>query len=269
MPAEVTDLCHRCLRKDPTLRPGAPEAAAVLAAAAGLRVVADERAHAAAAPAVDGEPSAVLIPPAGLRAGSPGTHPGAAKAGPRRRRALVATGAAVVAAGLVAAAFTAGPPAQEHTTAAAASPAAAGTPGADASASAPDATAGAVPSVGTGTTTAGGAPGGGSTTRGGAQPGPQPTGGNPAPTTAPTTPDDQPTPEERILSSVGGSVRAICTTGGLAHLLSWEPAETYQTAKVEAGPATRARIAFKNAEQTVRMTVSCTGGVPSATIGVG
>ncbi|MEV4510171.1 serine/threonine-protein kinase, partial [Dactylosporangium sp. NPDC049525] len=60
VPDEVVDLCHRCLRKDPALRPGAPEVAAVLAAAAGLRVVADERAHAAAAPAVDGEPSAVL-----------------------------------------------------------------------------------------------------------------------------------------------------------------------------------------------------------------
>ncbi|WP_327003302.1 serine/threonine protein kinase [Dactylosporangium sp. NBC_01737] len=87
VPDEVIDLCHRCLRKDPALRPGAPEVAAVLAAAAGLRVVADERAHAAAAPAVDGEPSAVLIPPAAIRAASPlprPVEPAAETATPRR-----------------------------------------------------------------------------------------------------------------------------------------------------------------------------------------
>ncbi|MFC5002312.1 serine/threonine-protein kinase [Dactylosporangium cerinum] len=268
VPDEVIDLCHRCLRKDPALRPDAPEVAAVLAAAAGLRVVADERAHAAAAPAADGEPSAVLIPPPGVRAAaSTGTPPG-------RRRTLVVTSATVaglVTAGLVVAAFAAGPPAQQQRATAAAAAAAAPstsstvteTPGADA----PSATTAVVPSVGTGPTTAGGGPAGRGPTGGATHPVPQPTGGNPAPTTAPPTPGEPPSPQQRTLSSMGGSVLATCTTGDLAQLLSWEPAETYELVKVEAGPATRARISFKNPEHTVRMQIACRGGIPSATIG--
>ncbi|MFC4039439.1 serine/threonine-protein kinase [Dactylosporangium siamense] len=262
VPDEVIDLCHRCLRKDPALRPDAPEVAAVLAAAAGLRVVADERAHAAAAPATDGEPSAVLIPPPGIRAtASTGTRPA-------RRRAVVVTSATVatlVTAGLVAAAFSTGPPAQQRTATAAASSSPTGT-GAP-SAAAPSATTAVVPSAGTGPTTAGGGPATGGSTGGATRPAPQPTGGNPAPTTAPPTPSDPPSPQQRTLSSMGGSVLATCTTGDLAQLLSWEPAETYQVQRVDAGPANPARILFKSAEHTVRMQVTCKLGVPSAVVG--
>ncbi|MEV0128662.1 serine/threonine-protein kinase [Dactylosporangium sp. NPDC050688] len=268
VPDEVVDLCHRCLRKDPALRPDAPEAAAILAAAAGLRVVADRRAHAAAAPAVDGEPSAVLIPPPGVRAASPlGPPPGR---GPRRPRTLViavGAAAALVAAGLFAAAV-AGPPAGKR--AAATPPSATGAPASQQSPGAPDPTAAGDPTTGgAGTATTDdasplpGQPGPGATT-GGAGPGPTGTGTDPEPTAGPTSPDEQPEPQQRTLSSPGGSVLATCTTDGAAHLLSWEPAETYTVSKVEAGPAIRARIAFKNSEHTVRMTVGCTKGVPSA-----
>ncbi|MDG6103229.1 serine/threonine protein kinase [Dactylosporangium aurantiacum] len=265
VPDDVIDLCHRCLRKDPALRPDAPEAAAILAAAAGLRVVADERAHAAAVPAEDGEPSAVLIPPPGIRAASPSGPPPPAPAPRRPRTLLVAAGAAValIAGGLVAAAV-AGAPTGER--AAATPPSATGSPGAQASPGAP------------GDTSPGGPAGGGTTTAGGGTPpvpgqpgtgvtagtGTEPTGADLEPTAEPTTPDAQPEPQQRTLSSVGGSVLATCTADGAAHLLSWEPAETYTVAKVEAGPAIRARIAFKNSEHTVRMTVGCLKGVPSA-----
>lgn len=273
VPDEVVDLCHRCLRKDPALRPDAPEAAAILAAAAGLRVVADRRAHAAAAPAVDGEPSAVLIPPPGARAAVPlgPPLPGAARRHPRSLVVAVGAAAALVAAGMVAAAV-AGPPVGER--AAATPPSATGSQGSPGSPDAPGTqqppgaqvptAAGGPTAGGGGTATTGGAPQvpGPGTTTGGA--GPEPTGTGPVPTAGPTTPDEQPDPQQRTLSSAGGSVLATCTTGGAARLLSWEPAETYTVSKVEPGPATRARIAFKNSEHTVRMTVGCTKGVPSA-----
>ena len=42
VPDYVIALCNRCLHKDPTRRPSAREAAALLARAAGLRVIEDE-----------------------------------------------------------------------------------------------------------------------------------------------------------------------------------------------------------------------------------
>ena len=65
VPEYVTTLCNRCLSKDPTLRPSAREAAAVLAEGAGMRVVEDqepaqEPAQTPAGPAVDREPSLLI-----------------------------------------------------------------------------------------------------------------------------------------------------------------------------------------------------------------
>ena len=61
VPEYVTVLCNRCLSKDPTQRPSARETAALLAQAAGVRVVDDELAHAVVPPSVAGEPSTVLV----------------------------------------------------------------------------------------------------------------------------------------------------------------------------------------------------------------
>src|SRR4051794_14587440 len=63
VPDHVVDLCNRCLSKDPSLRPSAREAAALLAHGAGLPVVTDEPVPAAAATELEAEPS-VLIRPA-------------------------------------------------------------------------------------------------------------------------------------------------------------------------------------------------------------
>ena len=62
VPEYITELCNRCLSKDPTLRPSARDAAALLARGSGLRVVDDEElADApAAGPAVDREPSLLI-----------------------------------------------------------------------------------------------------------------------------------------------------------------------------------------------------------------
>jgi serine/threonine-protein kinase len=115
-----------------------------------------------------------------------------------------------------------------------------------------------------GAATPGGTPVAGGPTGDGTGPAPEPTGTGEEPPPPTPTPDGEPEPQARTLSSTGGSVRATCTTGGLAHLLSWEPAETFQTNKVEAGPAVRARITFKSPTLDVRMLISCSGGVPSA-----
>ncbi|MEV4639717.1 serine/threonine-protein kinase [Actinoplanes sp. NPDC049548] len=60
VPAYITELCNRCLTKDVTLRPSAREAAALLAQAAGLRVVADEPSPAPAGHAADPTPSVLI-----------------------------------------------------------------------------------------------------------------------------------------------------------------------------------------------------------------
>jgi hypothetical protein len=74
VPDYVTALCNRCLAKDPTERPSAREAAALLAQAAGMRVVEDlPPLVAPGGPAADREPS-VLLP----RARPPAEADGAA-----------------------------------------------------------------------------------------------------------------------------------------------------------------------------------------------
>ena len=112
VPDYVTRLCNRCLSKDPTLRPTAREAAALLAHAAGLRVVEDEPVSKVSA--VDSEPS-VLIRPASAHRGPPPASPAAP------RPAASAQPAAGAAAQLAAAQPAAGAAAQP----AAAQPAAA------------------------------------------------------------------------------------------------------------------------------------------------
>ena len=63
VPDYVTELCNRCLSKDPSMRPSAREAAAVLAQGARLRVVTDETPPGPNAMAFDLEPSVLVRPP--------------------------------------------------------------------------------------------------------------------------------------------------------------------------------------------------------------
>ncbi|MEU4625637.1 serine/threonine-protein kinase [Actinoplanes sp. NPDC023801] len=88
LPAEMADLCRRCLSKDPARRPSAAEAAAVLATAAGL-----DPAILALPGTPDGTPTAVVTE----RDADPATTEAATVPGARRRhRRLAVTSLAVV-----------------------------------------------------------------------------------------------------------------------------------------------------------------------------
>lgn len=271
VPGDVIDLCHHCLRKDPAQRPGARDVAAILAGAAGVLVVEDDLAHTLAPPAVDGEPSAVLVP-------GPAPVAAATTTAVRRRRVRQATAVmTAVAAAILLWLFipvgqpqpgsqaappgpldVTGPPAADVTTA----PTAGGLPGQPTSTPA-----------GTGSTVTGlpGAqPGGPVGTVGTppAGPGQEPTaaapttGAQPVATTAAAPPP--PGPQQRTLSSTGGSVTATCTPTGSAQLLSWTPTKPYKVERVDPGPAPAAVVAFRHGNDIVQMAVTCTGGIPSA-----
>jgi serine/threonine-protein kinase len=69
---------------------------------------------------------------------------------------------------------------------------------------------------------------------------------------------------ERTLSSPGGSVRAVCTSAGLAHILSASATKPYKVERADQTPAAAPVAAFRHGVTTVVMTVTCSGGVPSA-----
>jgi serine/threonine-protein kinase len=267
VPVKVADLCRSCLRKDPADRPSAREVAAVLARAAGIRIVDDELAHSLAPPPVDGEPSSVLVPRPASGVGIPGPS--------RRRRALIlATAATAVAVAVAGTVFWFADPTGSGLGRRAAEPSLTGQPSVDGEppATAPDATSGA-PSAPAGPNTPiigvpvgpAGASGPGAT---GAvptgQPGGVPLDASPTPPTStpPTSPDPPPAVEE-TLSSDGGSVRATCTSGGDAWLLSWTATRPYRVEQVDPGPSQTTTAAFRHGNRTVRMTITCTDGVPS------
>ncbi len=90
--------------------------------------------------------------------------------------------------------------------------------------------------------------------------------GNGGPTATPDEPDpttDAPEPQERTLTSSGGTVRATCPSPGTAHLLSWSATKPYKVDQISEGPASAAVAVFKHGNRRARMTVTCTGGVPS------
>jgi serine/threonine-protein kinase len=83
----------------------------------------------------------------------------------------------------------------------------------------------------------------------------------PAPTT--TAPTTDPPAQERTLSSSAGSVRATCAGPSTAQLLSWSATKPYKVNEVDEGPAASPAVVFKHGNRLVRMTVTCSGGVPS------
>ncbi|MDG4786742.1 serine/threonine-protein kinase [Micromonospora sp. WMMD1102] len=278
VPATVVELCRRCLEKDPERRPAAREVAAVLARSAGVRIVDDELAHSLAPVAVDGEPSTVLVPP------------GAGRRRTRFRAGVLAAGGAAVAvsalllwfvdplgSGLGRSSGGAWPGPSGGPTVGTGPPGTTGgAPGTPANRPEPptplvgapgNPSGGPVPGPATGFPPVGqpgGGPGGG--------PGGDPGGGDPGTPTgpdepAPSTPESPPTtsaPEERTLTSDGGSVRATCTDGG-AWLLSWNPSRPYRTDAVDPGPAPTTMVRFRHGNRTVQMTVTCADGVPTST----
>jgi serine/threonine-protein kinase len=86
----------------------------------------------------------------------------------------------------------------------------------------------------------------------------------PEPTATTTTPPTDPPAETRTLSSSAGSVRATCPSPSTAELLSWSAVKPYKVKDVDAGPGSNAVATFRHGNNVVRMTVTCSGGVPSA-----
>jgi hypothetical protein len=68
-----------------------------------------------------------------------------------------------------------------------------------------------------------------------------------------------------LLSSAGGSVLARCDATR-AYLISWSPQQGYEADDVARGPATRASVLFPMGNRGVRLTVTCAGPVPSASV---
>jgi hypothetical protein len=256
VPGEVVDICRRCLDKEPASRPTAREVTAALAHAAGVGTIDDDLTHAlAVVPGGKPPTSAVRGPAAG--AGTTG-------AVERRRRVTVVAGTvlAVVAAGVGSWLYWA-----EDTHRRAQGQAGQQRPAAEqASASQTGARVSASP-------TASGTPDPLHTPLSGAANG-TPLPGTPSPssrppsggTPTPTSPASKPTqPQQRSLSSAGGTVVATCTPDGLAQLLSWTPTKPYKVDRVDAGPASAAIAVFRHGNDTVQMTITCASGVPSAT----
>jgi serine/threonine-protein kinase len=95
-----------------------------------------------------------------------------------------------------------------------------------------------------------------------AAPGDGPDPEEPTPTTAaPTT--DAPA-QERTFTSAGGSVRATCASASTAELLSWSATKPYKVNEVDEGPGSSVSAEFKHGNRLARITVTCSGGVPSA-----
>ena len=84
-------------------------------------------------------------------------------------------------------------------------------------------------------------------------------------TAAPSLPPSSPAPQPSTadFTSGGGSVVAGCQPAG-AYLVSWIPAQGYAARWWVRGPAATAEVTFAGSRKVVTMTISCSGGVPSA-----
>jgi hypothetical protein len=245
VPEHVVALCNRCLRKDPTERPSAREVAALLTHAASARATGDDPATApAAASQTAGTPTA-----APRNAADPG--------GTGRRRSRVLPVAAVLCLLAAVATWLLWPDRPDGSTSAlpgltGSAPAAAPSPGAGHATPAPAAAA---------TATATRDPQSPRTGR--VPPAPATGAAATAPTAAATTAAAE-QPQERTLTSAGGSVRATCPSPGTAQLLSWTAQKPYKAREVDAGPAAATSVTFKHGKDLITMTVTCSGGVPTA-----
>ncbi|MFF3851984.1 protein kinase [Micromonospora sp. NPDC002575] len=294
VPAEVGELCRRCLAKDPAARPSAEEAAARLATVV-TRMRAEETARpepaaaaASAATAVPAASAATAVPaasatavPAGDGPAGPGAAPHGSTPRPaprrsparRRYRALL-----VVCAALVIAVATAGSLADSSRPHRSATTGATGSP-------APSADEVVAPVGGVQPTGGVGLPGGddGSPHPGDQAPSPGPGGGAPgpsvpgdpgrppsataAPSPAPSASGSgedpaEPAPAEPPAVAVrasGGTVRVACTAKTAA-VASTAPADGYQIEEYVPGPAREIRVVLGSATHVSDVRASCANG---------
>jgi len=243
VPADVIELCMRCLGKEPATRPTAREVTRRLARAAGLEVVEDTPMPAVAGGPVPAEPSIVIRPPA-----------------PEWARISLRLVGAAIAAGIVAAAgwliWRDGPATPSAAAPPASAPASAPA-GALPAATFPAPTVAAKPTRTLGPTNA--APAGLPSRP---SPAARTTKVSPSPTAAPTTP----APVERVLTSAGGTVTADCPAAATARILDWSAAHGYHEEAVDAGPGAAPFVTFRHGQQRVTVTVTCSAGEPKATI---
>jgi hypothetical protein len=88
----------------------------------------------------------------------------------------------------------------------------------------------------------------------------------PTPTRQPTsTPPAAPGGITRALDTPGGTIIARCHTGQ-ATLISWSPAQGYDSEEIHAGPAPAATMTFEAEHTEIRVRVVCPAGVPTAHI---
>ena len=270
VPAEVVELCDRCLAKDPADRPTAVEVADILARAAGVVV------RPAAGPA-----GLVVEPPAGLAVGARSMvdGPTLAPVGIRRRQRTLAVGvgAATVVATVVVAALIAGPGGGTRGALAQllpSGPKTADTGGSTTATTPPGEQTDGTPRRGDGprpgqtsagptpTPTASGTPTSGPP---GDQQFPEPTGPEPTPSIVQSpdpTPGDEGGTNTRTLGSAGGEVDATCQIDGLVKVLEVRPAEGYKVTKEERGPAPKVRVWFEGPTE-VHVRIRCKKQVPT------
>jgi eukaryotic-like serine/threonine-protein kinase len=263
VPAQVADLCRRCLAKNPADRPSAAAVATVLTeaatGAAGLRAATGGTEASGSSDAAAG---AGAVGPAGdVRSRDPS----------RRRLAAVAAVLAVVAAGLALVVFRPfdGSPAAPD--AAGQPPAIGGIPvpepsfpradggsgGPSTGPGGPGVVPGGTP-AGTGAGTGVGGPGG---TPG--APGPGPGDGTPAPGPGGDSPTTD--PARREVDTAGGSAVVECT-GTIAGLITWAPAAGYQTQNAQPGPGPSVQVMFRAGKNHVTIRAKCVNGVPDVTV---
>jgi serine/threonine protein kinase len=239
VPPSVVELCHRCLEKDPAMRPAAREVAESLAGAAA-------------------EPSGAAAEPSGP---APPRRAGSAPAR-RRRIAWAATGTAIVAAAVTGIGWALWP--DQHTVAdrkpvapAVSSPARSPLP--STSPSSPTATTPAAKVV-TRTVTAG-------TPTPSAPTSTSTSAASPSASSRPPTPSAPATtaPPVRTFSSEAGEIRASCPTPGSARILAVSATTPYKIEDSDRGPGAAPFVIFRRGNARLTMTVTCDGDQPTVT----
>ncbi len=273
VPASVTDICGRCLLKDPADRPSAAEVAAVLTAAAGIvprpsdddlpvRPVTGTGAASPAGTAAAELGGTAAAEPVGAAAADPAGTAGSEQTGAahpngtwskRRRAVLVAAGA--VAAGAIAVAAVLGQPdARPRDTSAAAAPR-------DPSANAAPGPSGTREAPGSANPTAT------------AQPvnsaGPAPSGSAPQPAQTPTPaeatsapPTPSPAPEPGVQVRADGGVARVSCNGKKAQILGLDLAAGYTLGEYRPGPADEVKAVLISTANTSEIKVRCAKGAP-------
>lgn len=89
---------------------------------------------------------------------------------------------------------------------------------------------------------------------------------SPAPPARPSaTPSTAPGGVTRALDTRGGTLIARCQDGQVT-LVSWSPAQGYDTEDIRPGPAPAAEITFQTHGAEIQVRVDCAAGVPTAHI---